>query len=103
MRLTAVIWVGVALAFSGCGRGSAEDQPLSAKVGKMCTVQFRRGDGLGAAGTLPVGPTTGSINGAEVSLHGKLVAVEEGWVTIASGAVIYCVNQESILLIEFRK
>src|SRR5438876_9984327 len=46
----------------------AESMP---PLGKNCTVQFRR-DALGAASISPVPPLTGSCNGAETAIGGKL-------------------------------
>ena len=56
---------------------------LAPKPGTMVTVQFRR-DALGAASNLPISPTTGSINGARVSIQGNLVAVNQEAVLLLS-------------------
>jgi hypothetical protein len=72
------------LALPGCG---TQDSPrpaaggLRSKIGYQCTVQFRR-DALGAASTIPVPPLTNSMNGADVSLSGKLVDVKGDWLVI---------------------
>lgn len=60
--------------------GSHQGPPL----GKECTIQFRR-DALGAARDLPVPPTTDNINGAETSVHGKLVRSNEEWLVLQVG------------------
>jgi hypothetical protein len=66
-------------------------------------VQFRRGDGLGAGGSLPVPPTTNAMNGADVSVSGKLQAMAGGWIVVGTDNWEYCIPQESILLIQFNK
>jgi hypothetical protein len=55
----------VILTVPGCNRSTTIEEVdlLASKVGRSCTVQFRRGDGLGAGGGSSVPPTTGSING----------------------------------------
>jgi hypothetical protein len=58
------------------------DAPVSLAIGSECTVQFRRGDALGAGGSLPVPPTTDSMNGADVSATGKLLRVDAEWVVL---------------------
>jgi hypothetical protein len=80
-----------------------EQSPLVGKIGNTCTVQFRRGDALGAGGGTPVPPTTNAMNGAEVSMGGKLVTVGGGWVVLSVGETEYHIPRESILLIEFHK
>ena len=60
--------------------------PLVSNIGKPCTVQFKR-NALGGAADLPVPPTTGSINGAEVSINGKIRAVDEYGLLLESGEI----------------
>jgi hypothetical protein len=93
----------LAVLLGGCDSAQpVSDKPLPAeKVGQNCVVQFRRGDGLGAGGSLPVSATTGSVNGAEVSVSGKLRAVSGGWIAVESGNTEYHIPRESILLIQF--
>ena len=102
-RVHATLLAGMILLgfLSGCGGPVVETNPLRAKIGRSCTVQFRRGDGLGAGGVLPVSPTTSGINGAEVSVYGKLSEVGDGWITIVAEKVEYNIPRESILLIAF--
>jgi len=50
--------------------------PAILEAGVQCIVQFRR-DALGGATTLPVSPTAHSINGAVVSMQGKLLATDK--------------------------
>src|SRR5687767_12737962 len=80
--------------------GSGHSQP---PIGKECVVQFRRGDALGGAGNLPVAPLTGSINGAETSVSGKVRQVTEEWVVIekANKAQLW-IPKSSVLLIVFQ-
>lgn len=89
-----------AVAIAGCG-GGTDDGPLVARLGRRCTVQFRRGDALGAGGDLPVSPTTGNINGAQVNLEGTLRAVGGGWIAVESAGRAYCIPRDAILLVEF--
>lgn len=70
-------------------------------LGKSCTVQFRRGDALGGAGNLPVNPTTGSINGAEVAVSGTLRSVTSEWLSVeAPNKTMLWIPKESVLLIQ---
>jgi hypothetical protein len=66
----------------GAGCGEHEKAKLSQKIGANCTVQFRRGDALGSGASLPVSPTVFGINGAEVSVAGKLKAVDKEWIVL---------------------
>ena len=103
-RISAFI-VCAAISLSGCGRNpnAAEKNPITAKIGKNCVVQFRRGDGLGVAAGNPVSPTTDIINGAEVRVEGKLESVGNGWVVLGQSEKELWIPQESILLIAFGK
>lgn len=94
----------VICALAGCGSSPpTADKILTAQVGKLCAVQFRRGDALGSGADLPVSPTTGEINGAAVSTHGVLRKVTSGWIVLESGAKDYFIPRESVLLIEFTR
>jgi hypothetical protein len=92
----------IAVALSGCGQSS--DTGISEKIGKNCTIQFRRGDALGSAAALPVPPTTDSINGSEVEIAGALISMDSDWVVIKavnkSGET--WITRSSILLIQFQ-
>lgn len=81
---------------SGC---SGSDQP---STGKSVTVQFRR-DALGSAHTLPISPTTDSINGAMVSLRGKLLKVNEEWVVLEYQKQKHWISRDAVLLIRVHK
>jgi hypothetical protein len=65
------------LCFASCTKSVAPANPhfLTRHIGETCVVQFRR-DALGAGASLPIGPTVDSQYGANVSQHGKLIAVE---------------------------
>jgi len=67
---------------------------------KMCTVQFRR-DALGAAGTLPVSPMTGGINGAQVAVTGKLRSFDDAWLALDTEkhGVLF-IPKEVVLLVQ---
>jgi hypothetical protein len=96
--------LGAVLLLAGCGSSPVEKPPLLAeKIGQNCTVQFRRGDGLGAGGNIPVPPTTGAINGAEVSVSGKLRSASASWITVESGNTEYYIPNDAILLVQFNK
>ncbi len=87
----------------GCGSGPVvtDPGPLSQRIGKNCTVQFRRGDALGSGAALPVSPETGNVNGAEVSVRGKLLSVGAGWVVLGRGDQSELhIPRESILMIQ---
>ena len=92
-----ILFVAAVILPLGCGNPSPSDS-LRAKVGTPCTIEFRRGDALGGAGSVPVPPQTDSINGAMVSISGKLTAIDADWVVL-DGKV--WVPRSSILLIEF--
>lgn len=112
-RFTTVLsTVIVTAVVAGCG-----DQPVDARaenpakkpekgapvpVGARCTIQFRR-DALGGNMQNPISPTTSSINGASVSLSGKLKAVNSEWVVIKRGSKENWVPRDMVLMIEFVK
>lgn len=81
---------------SGCGR------PSQPPTGKNVTVQFRR-DALGSAHSLPISPTTDSINGARVSLTGKLIIINEEWVVLDFEKNKHWIPRDAILLIRINK
>jgi len=100
--LTATVVLCITILFvsqnnSRAAFGSGLSQP---PIGKDCVIQFRRGDALGGASNLPVSPITGSINGAQTSMAGKLRNVTEEWIVIESNASTYWIPKASILLIQ---
>jgi hypothetical protein len=77
---------GILLFLMGCcnsENANLSNSEISRWVGENIQVQFRR-DMLGASAKLPVGPNTGSINGASVSLNGILKKVEANGIVINS-------------------
>ena len=100
MRATTVFLAVAAFGMCGCG---GEQNPMAEKIGQNCTVQFRRGDALGAGGSLPVPPNTNAMNGAEVCVSGKLQSIAPAWVVVAQERREYYIPRESILLIQFDK
>jgi len=50
-------------------------------IGKDVIVQFDRSV-LGAGANLPIPPTTGSINGADTALSGKLIFISKNWLQL---------------------
>ena len=93
-----------AFALAGCQKGHESTPDLSSGVlesweGKNVTVQFRR-DALGAAASLPIGPETNSINGAQTSVSGVLVQVDTESVTLESNARQRWIPKSVVLNIE---
>jgi hypothetical protein len=105
MRATVILSALVAILVCGCSNAQSisEKHPLAERIGKRCRVQFRRGDGLGSGANLPVSPTTGEINGAEVSVIGQLRAVSSDWIALESDKREYYIPRASILLVQFDK
>jgi hypothetical protein len=63
------------LPLTACHRSDAPEE-LARRLNSVCDVSFRRGDALGAGSGNPVPALSDSQNGAEVTVGGKLVAVE---------------------------
>lgn len=94
--------IAVALIISGVNDSKAAfGGERTPPIGKDCVVQFRR-DALGAAAALPVSPLTGSINGAETTVSGKLAMVGSEWVVVTRniGGDLW-IPKTSVLLIQF--
>lgn len=76
---------------------------ISPPTGKEVTVQVRR-DALGAASELPIGPLSGSVNGAVVHVNGLLKNVNGEWIVIETAAETEVwFARSSVLLIEYKK
>ncbi|HMO35418.1 MAG TPA: hypothetical protein PKA06_05190 [Gemmatales bacterium] len=105
MRVSLVLLAGLVLLLGGCGNSPQYDEALlfAGKIGQQCTVQFRRGDALGAGGGLPVPPTTSAINSAEVYVSGKLKAIAGSWIKIEVEGKEFLIPREVILLLQFSK
>lgn len=103
MRAPSAIVLSCVLGIGGCsGKPEpVERSPLADRIGQKCTVQFRRGDALGAGGELPVSPDTDNVNGSEVSVAGTLHAVSDDWIIVRWGDKEYCIPREAVLLVQF--
>ncbi len=93
MLIPLVLFAATVL-LAGCS--GAPDRPSKAK---WATVQIRR-DLLGAGGNLPISPTTGSFNGADVCVTGKLLKVNEEWVVLERDKQEIWIPRENVLLIQ---
>lgn len=82
----------VVFLLSGCS------QPTQPPTKKNVKVQFRR-DALGGAHTLPISPNTDSINGAQVSLSGKLLTVNDEWIVLEHNKRNHWIPRDAVLLI----
>ena len=79
---------------------ACSDVPTDLPLGETVTVQFRR-DALGGGANLPVPPTTNSVNGAEVSLTGKLLRVDFDWILldVPGSTSLHWIDIDSVLLV----
>jgi hypothetical protein len=86
MRIVGALLLFLSIVTAGCDdRAAAQSTaPKGADlaIGSKCTVQFRR-DALGGAGALPVPPLSNVVNGAEVSVAGKLVKADADWIVLS--------------------
>ena len=105
MRSATIFVPLMAVLLSACSNPpqAPKKTPLANKVGQNCTVQFKRGDGLGAGGDSPVAPEIGSINGSKVYVSGKLHAVSADWIAVESADREYFIPLGAILLVQFDK
>lgn len=94
-----VLLVGMLIAGAGwMGTVHAQGGPSNA-IGKQCTVQFKR-DLLGVHANMPVGPNVDNINGAEVSVHGTLLALDIGdQIVLRQGDKELWIPKSNILMI----
>ena len=82
----------LALGLSGCNSSNGAPTTSASEVsprvpgappaGAHCTVQFRR-DMLGSHSDLPISPLTDGINGANVSVSGRLLRTDDQWIVLA--------------------
>ena len=94
--------IAIALLMSGLSETKAAfTGERTPPLGKECVVQFRR-DALGTAASLPVAPLTGSINGAETTVSGKLAMVGSEWIVVTrtNGNDLW-IPKTSVLLIQY--
>jgi hypothetical protein len=69
--------------------------------GMVCTLQFKR-NLLGAGANLPVAPMTTNINGADVSVRGKLVRFDREWIVLeVEGHTTLWVPTQNVLLVQW--
>lgn len=93
------------LMIAGCnieaGNNIAVARPLlKEKIGKECTIQFRR-DALGAATEIPVPVNSDQHNGAQLSLSGRLKTYNQDGAMLEHDNMQSWIPAESILLIRF--
>jgi hypothetical protein len=87
VRFIGILAAAFSLCSTSCTKVVAPARPsfLTKHIGETCVVQFRR-DALGGAATLPVAPTTSSINGADVVQIGILRSVEGEGIVVEESA-----------------
>ena len=100
MKLRNLLIIGLVCIAFLCSCSSEHKSFLQTKIGKDCKVQFNR-NALGRASTNPVPPNTDIINGADVSMNGKLKQVDKDAVIITSNGADYWIPKSSILSIRF--
>ena len=93
------------LVMAGCnieaGNNIAVARPLlKDKIGKECTIQFRR-DALGAATEIPVPVNSDQHNGAQLSISGRLKIYNQDGAMLEHDSMQSWIPAESILLIRF--
>ena len=98
MKIPKILIASVIAVALLCSCSSNHKSYLKGKLGKPCTVQFKR-NALGGA-SLPVLPTTNTINGAVVSISGTLKKIDKDAVIISDGTTTYWIPKDSILLIQ---
>jgi len=96
-KTLAIAIVVLAVVLTSCTNKTVT-HPLTSAIGKPCEVQFKR-NALGSAADLPVPPTTGSINSAQVSVSGTIRAVTNKSILIDSGKKAYWIPLDAILLV----
>jgi hypothetical protein len=75
---------------------------LKQKIGTRVSVEFKR-NALGCAANLPVPPTTGTINGADVVQSGTLERVESRAIVISDDHASYWIPMDAILTVTCSK
>lgn len=86
MKGMAAVLVCAMLWVAGCDRTAPPPPPPGAvgggpHPGAACVV-YIRGDALGAGSNIPIPFGTDSMNGARVSVSGKLLAANPDWIVI---------------------
>jgi hypothetical protein len=75
------ILAAITVSVVGCKKDQDQPDVLNEKVNSNCTVYFSRA-ALGGTSTNIVPVETNSINGAQVSLSGKLIKVTPEWIVL---------------------
>jgi hypothetical protein len=92
------------VAAGGCNNArvgtAAPAAGLAVPIGSTCIVQFRR-DALGSAAALPVSPLTTEINGATLSVSGKLLRADVDWAVLEREGEQLWIQHDSVLLLRF--
>jgi hypothetical protein len=83
-------------------RGRAAWTQTGIPIGANCTIQFRR-DALGAASGVPVPPLTGSFNGADTCVAGKLKSINNDWLVLDHAGHDLWVPKAAVLLFEVNR
>ena len=103
MPIVVAVSIAGSLLLSGCGQilppppsHAADLLPL---MGQICTVQIKRST-LGAAASLPIPPTTDNINGAQVSVSGKVKQIGEDWIVLQGAGEDLWIARTEIMLIQ---
>lgn len=105
-KLQFILLLLATISLSSCTKNVAPADPpfLKRHVGEECVVRFR-GDALGAGATLPISPTTDSINGADVNQVGKLIAIEGEGIVLEEATPLkrtYWIPYQVILSVRFK-
>ena len=91
---------------SGCDKKTSSKitPKIKFKVGSNCTVQFRR-NYLGGTSSNIIPITTDGINGAQISLSGKLTYADNEWIVVNQSNIKkeYWIPREVILHLRFSK
>ncbi len=73
--IRASLALSILLYMAGCNSST------TLPIGENVVIQFDRAS-LGSGASLPVSPTTESINGEETAIRGNLIAINEEWIQV---------------------
>jgi hypothetical protein len=109
IRIAVIVFlVATAMTLAGCeqqsqgqSRAVARVESLEGKIGKSCTVHFRR-DVLGVERDTPFTIDTGGIDGATITISGTLIGADDDWIILkqAEGPETW-VPRGNILMLKF--